>query len=237
MKSIWQAAVTGNFQPGRRNPITRITYHHIVGDAMAAINRFKKPGEEVSATYVIGSDGTLYQCVREEDTPYTDANSDSNSRSITIEHAGGLPTVPYTEAMYRTSIQLTRELIQKYGITDFKRHRDVSNVPTACPGALDVERIVKEAKGENMPLAPEDEYLKKLGLAVQRTKSWPAINSSKDQNVVIQNVVDVFNSLEDYKAKTLKEMDQLRLQIANLTKDLEQTNRPQSLKPGVYEVK
>lgn len=140
--AIWKPAASGNFQSGRRNPISRITFHHIVGDAPAAIARFQTPGEEVSANYVIGSDGSVYQCIRDSDTAYCDANADSNSRTISIEHAGP----PYAEAMYQASIALCSELIRKYGINDFKRHRDVSNTPTACPGELNVERIVNAAK-------------------------------------------------------------------------------------------
>lgn len=144
--TIQAPAAYGNYAIGRRNRISRITFHHIVGDAPAAINRFETLGIEVSATYVIGSDGQIYQCVDENNTPYTDANADSNSRTISIEHAGGNAAVPYTEAMYRASEQLVAYLIDKYGINDFKRHRDVSDTPTACPGQLDVERIVNNAK-------------------------------------------------------------------------------------------
>lgn len=157
MQAIQKPAAPGNYAVGRKNRISRITFHHIVGNAEAAIARFQTPGEQVSATYVIGADGRLYQCVDENNTPYTDANADSNSRAITIEHAGGSPSVPYTEAMYQASIALVRELIGKYGINDFKRHREVSDVPTACPGTLDVERIVREAKeDEDVKMSKDD---------------------------------------------------------------------------------
>jgi hypothetical protein len=146
----WRPAAEGNYRSGRTAAITQITFHHIVGDAAAAIARFQTPGEEVSATYVIGSDGTLYQTVREEDTPYTDGNYDSNCRSITIEHAGGHPSVPYTDAMYATSTQLVRYLLGKYDIQRLARHRDVSDQPTECPGGLDVERIIKGAQENDM---------------------------------------------------------------------------------------
>src|SRR5687767_9556222 len=119
---IQKPAAIGNYAKGRRAKISRITFHHVVGDAPAAIARFQKSGVEVSSTYVVSSTGVIYQCVAEEDTPYTDANSDSNARSITIEHAGGHPSVPYTEAMYQASIRLVSYLIRKYGISDFKRH-------------------------------------------------------------------------------------------------------------------
>jgi len=143
----WIPAHPNNYAASRSAPISQITFHHIVGDAPAAIARFQNGTQEVSASYVIGSDGRIYQIVKDTDTPYTDANYDSNSRSITIEHAGGIAGVPYTEAMYQSSIALVRWLIATYGITNFKRHREVSRTPTACPGELNVERIINEAKG------------------------------------------------------------------------------------------
>jgi N-acetyl-anhydromuramyl-L-alanine amidase AmpD len=150
-------ASVGNYGVGRRNPISRITWHHIAGDAPGAIARFQTAGVQVSATYVIGSDGTLYQCVDEANTPYSDGNADSNSRTISIECAGGIASVPYTEAMYATAVDLCRDLIPRYGITDFKRHRDVIDKTvypggTECPGTLDVERIITHAKEGSMSL-------------------------------------------------------------------------------------
>lgn len=131
-----------NFGGERGNP-KRITFHHIVGDAPAALGRFKKPGEQASATFVISSGGKVYQCVPLNRIPFSDGQWKSNTLTASIEHAGG-PNTPYTEKMYQASIKLCAWLIAEYGIKDFKRHRTI--VATACPGQLDVERIIKEAK-------------------------------------------------------------------------------------------
>jgi hypothetical protein len=152
---IQRLAASGNYAFGRRLPISRITFHHIAGDAPAAISRFQTAGVQVSAHYVIGSDGTIYQCVDEMNTAYCDGNADSNARTISIEHAGGIASVPYTDAMYAASANLVRYLIGKYGITDFQRHCDVIDKTaypggTACPGLLDVDRIIKAAQGGSM---------------------------------------------------------------------------------------
>lgn len=154
--TIWKPAAEGNFGYGRELPISQITYHVIVGDAPGAIAKFQTPGIQVSSTYVIGSDGTIYQMVADANTPYTDNNFYSNSRAITIEHAGA-GGVPYTDAMYNASIALTRWLIDTYGINDFKRHRDVADAPTQCPDDLDVERIVNGAKGGDVSTVGEVE--------------------------------------------------------------------------------
>lgn len=158
---IWKPARSFNFASGRKSAISRITFHHIVGDAPGALNRFQNTNDQVSSHYVIGSDGTIYQCVSENDTAFADGSTDSNNRSISIEHAGGLPEVPYTNAMYDASTRLVAWLIHKYGIVDFKRHRDVIDKKvypggTACPGQLDVERIVNGANA----LLKEDDMVK-----------------------------------------------------------------------------
>jgi N-acetyl-anhydromuramyl-L-alanine amidase AmpD len=144
-------AAKGNYYPGRAHKISRITFHHIVGDAPAAIARFQTTGVEVSATYVISSKGKIYQCVPEKYTPYSDGSSTSNARTISIEHAGGTKDLAYKDAMYKASMHLCAYLISKYKISDFKRHRDVIDKRvypggTACPGKLDVEKIVTGAK-------------------------------------------------------------------------------------------
>lgn len=159
--------------------------HHIVGDAASAIARFQTPGVQVSAQYVIGSDGTLYQCVAEGDVAYCDGSAESNAMTISIEHAGGLPSVPYTDAMYDTSIKLVRDLIARYGITDFKRHHDVIDKHaypggTECPGALDVERIVNAAKGEEMTTLNATS-LRILELCLNNWPADTALSGANDQ--------------------------------------------------------
>lgn len=145
---------------GRVYRISQISEHHVVGDAQHVIN--KAQGSAIfSTTFTIAMDGTIYQLVEIGDTPYCDNDYRSNGRSITIEHAGGHPSYPYTEAMYASSIHLHAWLFQEYGMLNCVRHRDIPEIKadpskaTACPGGLDVERIVRDAKarlqqGENM---------------------------------------------------------------------------------------
>lgn len=59
---------------------------------------------------------------------------------------------------------------------------------------------VGQVIGGNMPLAPEDEFYKQIGLGVSRSKIWETVNTNKDGAVVGQNVVDVTGELYDYKA-------------------------------------
>lgn len=141
-----------NFGVGRRSPISQISEHHVVGDARHAIDKAKIQGRQFSCTFTIGTDGTIYQLVDIKNTPYTDNDYRSNGRAITIEHAGGHASYPYTDAMYRSSIHLHAWLFQNYGMLSCVRHRDIPEIKadpskaTACPGGLNVEHIVSEAK-------------------------------------------------------------------------------------------
>lgn len=147
MQDIRSTIPSSNYGGARGVPIDTIVFHHIVGDAQAAISRFRQEGVEVSSTYIIGSNGEAYYTVDESKVPYTNGNYEWNRRSITIEHAGG-GGVPYTEPMYQASINLVRDIRKRHQITQFKRHRDIK--ATACPGDLDVERIIKYSKEEPM---------------------------------------------------------------------------------------
>lgn len=193
---ITQVTIPGsNYENGRAKAIDQITFHHIVGDAAAAIARFKNPGEQVSSTYVIGSDGKIYQCVAEGNTPYTDANFDSNSRAITIEHAGP----PYAEAMYTASAQLCAWIMSRYNITRFMRHRDVSQKPTACPGTLDVERIIQLAKGGNMPTIVTDDLTNLVYAAVLH--DTPKVKEAYDhfRGMPLEKMIDEVYHSDRYK--------------------------------------
>jgi hypothetical protein len=140
---------TGNHGGPRAAQPTHITDHHIVGDAIHAINRFEQAGQEASSTFIIGSDGTIYQELDIMTIPYTDSNMTSNRRAITIEHAGGHANYPYTEAMYKSSIHLHAWLKQQYGIpnSNILQHKQVTlpTRPTACAGGLNTDRIKKDS--------------------------------------------------------------------------------------------
>ena len=170
---------SNKFAIGRAAPISQISEHHVVGDAVHVIN---KANSKIifSTTFTIGMDGTIYQLVDIANTPFCDNAWQSNARSITIEHAGGHANFPYTEAMYQSSIALHAWLFQTYGYLNCVRHRDIPEVKanaskaTACPGGLDVERIVREAKqlltqGADEMITPADIDILRI---VHATAGW-----------------------------------------------------------------
>lgn len=138
-----------NFTIGRQgNTPQYVVCHWIVGHLAAADATFQDPNRVASAHYgVEGS--TVHQYVRDKDTAYANGNWDWNLKALSIEHAGG-PDIPITDATYETSATLIADLCRQYAIPldrdHVKRHQEVSDNPTACPGALDVDRLVRRAR-------------------------------------------------------------------------------------------
>lgn len=138
-----------NFDKGRQNtPVDRIVMHWIVGDLAAADATFSKSSSKVSAHYAVGTN-EIHQYVKEEDTAWHAGVYAMNLRSIGIEHRGG-PDLPIDEGTYKNSADLLKDICKRHGITLDREHvilhREVKS--TACPGNLDVDRIIEIAKGD-----------------------------------------------------------------------------------------
>ncbi len=131
-----------------------IVLHTMVGTVGSANSRFQQPAQQASATYGVGLDGTLWQWVDEKDAAWAngtfDVNPGSNLDSISIEHEdGGRYNDPRPDTLYTASAALVRDICTRYSIPIDRAHiighRECANASTACPDALDVERIVREA--------------------------------------------------------------------------------------------
>src|SRR3990167_9966631 len=148
----------GNYMEGRSgNPVSLVIEHWVgAGTLESAEARFKKPGEQASAHFGIGSDGRIWQWVALGDTAYHCGNFQANMLSVGIEHEA-TPGLPPSEALYRSSAWLHRHLSEQYGIRlEVGRTVRPHNFyrPTQCPGTLDLARIVEEAN--DMAFTDED---------------------------------------------------------------------------------
>lgn len=139
--AIWSAASTSNYQVANRpasNVIDRIVVHTTQGSYAGTISWFKNPSSQVSAHYVIrSSDGQITQMVREKDIAWHVRSA--NSRSVGIEHEGWVNDPSwYTDAMYRASAALTKNIADRYGIpkdrTHIVGHSEVPNNDHTDPG-------------------------------------------------------------------------------------------------------
>lgn len=117
--ALWNPAYSGNYLVANRPTSAAINYviiHTAQGSYSGTINWFKNASANVSAHYVIrSSDGQITQMVREKDVAYHVRSY--NTSSVGIEHEGYVDNPSwYTDAMYRASAALTRNICQKYGL-------------------------------------------------------------------------------------------------------------------------
>ncbi len=98
--------------------ITYVVIHDIEGNAPRALAAFQDPKSMAVTHYIVGTDGTVYQVVREKDTAFHAANLWYNQRAIGIEHEGygTSGSIWYTPATYQASAKLTAYLAKKYHI-------------------------------------------------------------------------------------------------------------------------
>lgn len=135
-----------NYDKGRRGtPIDTIIYHWINGPLSIADAAFARPSRMASAHFAV-EDETVHQYVKIEDTAWHAGVYKVNMRSVGIEHSAQ-PGRDASEATYETSARLVLDIAQHIGrrVGDFQHlpHRAVKN--TACPGTIDIDRIVRRA--------------------------------------------------------------------------------------------
>ncbi|MEU7897983.1 N-acetylmuramoyl-L-alanine amidase [Nonomuraea sp. NPDC049152] len=123
----WVPASSSNYTVSSRPSsyaIDRVVIHVTQGSYAGSISWFQNPSAQVSAHYVIrSSDGAITQMVREKDVAWHAGNWSYNTRSVGIEHEGFVNDASwFTDAMYRASAALTRNICDKYGIPKDRSH-------------------------------------------------------------------------------------------------------------------
>jgi hypothetical protein len=155
-----------NYRRGRRIPIDTVVFHHMAGFLVGTNLRFHDPTAGVSATYGVPHNvlGLVYepfvQWVSETDTAYHAAGDSIhpaidtliNDRSIGVE-VEDLAADDFTEDQYVRCAFVARTMHDVYGVPLTRGspgvlgHREVAGVLTACPGTLDIDRILALATG------------------------------------------------------------------------------------------
>lgn len=130
-----------NFDERRPNYV--ILHQTSNGDAGRALATLTNPERKVSAHYLIGRDGTVYQLVDERarawhaGVSYWGGNADLNSASIGIELDND-GEEPFAELQIERLLQVLRDLKGRYGIprANFLGHGDVAPRRKVDPSAL-----------------------------------------------------------------------------------------------------
>lgn len=142
-----------HYRQGRDHPLTRVTIHHavMVCNARTVAASFRGTDRK-SATYAIGTDGSIVQCVKEADTPWTSNSHDNDTRAITIEVANSsrIDPWPISNETMESLINLLVDICQRNpsigrmrytGDTtgNMTMHRWFAN--TQCPGTYLAEHF------------------------------------------------------------------------------------------------
>ena len=108
---------SGDNSGDRWYKITRITPHCWVGQVSVenGLDYFATTSRQVSSNYIIGSDGRVGGCVREEWRAWTSSNRDNDNRAVTIECASDSKS-PYAfnSAVYDKLIKLCADICKRY---------------------------------------------------------------------------------------------------------------------------
>ena len=154
--------VGGHLTYGRQDTkIDRIVLHHNAATTDVIPGVWQN--RAASAHYQV-TPNAIRQCVDEGNTAWHAGNWAMNLRSIGIEHlnSSGAPNWDVADETEERSAALVADICKRYGIPcdrgHILKHGEVS--ATACPGGLDVDKIVRRANeimggaSANIPAAP-----------------------------------------------------------------------------------
>lgn len=166
--AVWRGS-PNHYQGRNGYTVDHITLHIMVGSLPGTDTCFRDPTFGAASHYGVGSDGLIYQWVDELNGSWADANMASDCSGITIEHAGGLASIPVTEQEIEASARLCADIARRHG---WKRlwhdglngnvylHREIPGTDHfGCPdntiNGLPVDRVINRANqllGSNTPL-------------------------------------------------------------------------------------
>lgn len=118
------------------SPIKEITIHNTANTSVeATLNEFKRLGSYKSSHLVVSNE-EIVQCVKKDNTAFTNGSHESNRSSFTIEFLDNVSDERYVEVL---------KLVTKaLGVEKIGKHRDHS--ATACPAKLSNEKFEELVK-------------------------------------------------------------------------------------------
>lgn len=131
----WVSASSSNYTNDSRTSVTTVVVHTMEGSYSGSISWFQNSSAGASAHYMVrSSDGEITQMVDEQDIAWHAGHWETNSNSIGIEHEGYVsdPGTWYTDAMYRSSAALVKDICDRYGIPKDRDHIIGHNEVPGC---------------------------------------------------------------------------------------------------------
>lgn len=151
-----------------------ILHHSATTNAEQVLRMMETGSRTVSANYVLGNDGHIYGVVPEEKRAWTSGSpsdggkgADFDRRAITFECANlSVNGWTISEATYASLGKLIADFHRRYGVPldrdHIVGHRELytrwgASYATACPGGMDLDKVVRLAKsyalGKPSPVA------------------------------------------------------------------------------------
>lgn len=137
----WVAACSSNYSNYSRTAtdIAYVIVHKIEGSYSGCISWFQNCSAQVSAHYVISKNGDITQMVKEEDVAWHAGNWNYNLASVGLEHEGYTAKDDVTDAEYKASAALTKDICDRNGIPKSRTyiigHNEVPGATHTDPGA------------------------------------------------------------------------------------------------------
>lgn len=144
-----------------RQKIDRIVIHHnATTNKNVAINTWLANGSAQTSAHYEVADKEIIGIVGEGTTAWHAGNGDMNARSIGIENVNnaGAPNWTISNDTFESLSRLVADIAKRYGFpidsTHVIPHKAV--VSTACPGGIDVAKVIKRANeiAGNKPSTP-----------------------------------------------------------------------------------
>lgn len=170
--------LTGRHSPdgGKRNQrpqkIDRFIVHHCAGTNGQAVLDMMAGTADLSANYVILNDGTIVSVVPEEYRAWTSGTYEWDGRAVTVEvvNETGGPEWRISAKAEAALAALIADVGHRYGFAPTRNGRNSTVIghkelhawygasyPTACPGGINVDQIVKTANSTPTAGAPKEE--------------------------------------------------------------------------------
>lgn len=166
-------AISPNCNSPRNKPITKITVHHMAGNA--TLESFGvlvgRPSRQMSANYAIESSGRIGLFCHEADRSWCSSSPWNDHRAITIEVAndGGAPDWHVSDKAYAALLDLCTDICRRNGMTELVYTGDKNGSltmhcfydNTECPGPYLKSKfpniaaeVTKRLKGESASAKP-----------------------------------------------------------------------------------
>jgi len=165
-----------------RQKIDRIVIHHnATTNKNVAINTWLANGSAQTSAHYEVADKEIIGIVGEGTTAWHAGNGDMNARSIGIENVNetGAPNWTISNDTFESLSRLVADIAKRYGFpidsTHVIPHKAV--VSTACPGGIDVSKVIKRAneiagnKTSSKPVTPSNNNSSNKVSSIQQFKN------------------------------------------------------------------